>query len=348
MPTEQEIKDARIKAQQYAELSGEPYVEPFPDAIVEEIAPVIDEKKELSNEELVKMLNERAGIQLNSLEDLKPQPTEDEIRAAKEKREADKLAFGLGTGRFKKEEYDAFQQAQADKLGIIKTEIAAKIQAAYPELTEDQVAEKVAIYTGANLEDDVLRAEREAELLQLADNKLQSQFKNIINLDTDFEQHEQGITNKANFENKVKAALPVYQKDLSTVLSGLSVIEVPVNDLKNPENNHTVKLSFSEDDLKEVEDAFLDPDQIIRHVKEGYTPDKIKGEAEMVLIKKHFARLVSQGAKDYNSAQKEKYLNGRKGLMPGNTTIDIANDNLSKGNEQVYQELIDSSDEKQT
>lgn len=353
--TDQEKQDARIKAQQYADLSGEPYVDPYPESatpVVETPAtePVVEKpvnKDQLSNEDLIKMLNERAGIKLNSFDDLKPQPTADELREQAEKREANKLAYGLSTGKFKKEDYDAFQQAQTNKMEVITAEITDKITTANPDLTADQVAEQVAMYTLSNLpEDSILRQERQAELILLADSKIKNKYKNIVNLDIDFEQHEQGVTNKTNFENKVKASLPVYRTDLATALSSLRTIEVPVNDTKNPENDATVTLTFSDADIKEVEDAFLHPDQIVRQVKDGFTLESIKEEAETVLLKKHFARLVSQASKNYNSIQKEKYIQGRKGMLPKDGNIDISDDDLNVGNEKLYEELIQSSEEK--
>ena len=253
------------------------------------------------------------------------------------------LAFGLSTGKFKKDEYDTYQLAQANKLANIKIEITEKIQAANPELTEAQVAEKVALYTFEHLEEgDVLRTTREQELLEMADSRLKNKYKNIVNLENDFEQYEQGINNKTNLENKVKAALPVYQNDVATVLGSLRSFEVPVNDTQNPANNVMVKLEFSDDDLREVQAALTTPDAIVRQVKNGYTVDQLKEEVELVLIKKHFNRLVSKAAKDYNSVQKDKYIKGLKGLLP-EKNLDIADDNLGNGNEAIYQELIDSA-----
>lgn len=349
-----QILDARKNAQVYADLQGKEYVDPHPDFDEAGIKiqatppannsniviPAVDE--ELSADKLIEMLAKK-GIKVNSLEDLQPKQTPEEIEAAEQKRKSDMLAYGLSTGKFKKEEYDFYQQATANKIAIITSDLTEKIKAAHPELTEEQVEEKVANYTMAHLPaDDVLRVQREQELIELADSRLQKKFKNIYSLESDFDQHLQGINNKTNFENKVKAALPVYQQDVTTVLSQMQNLTVTVPDTKNPTNSLNVELKFSDTDLNELRDALLTPDNIVRQVKNGYTVDQLAKEAKAVLLTQHFDRLISQAAKDYNSKQKELYLRGRKGLIPDAHTLDVSDDNLEGGLQEIYDQLKQS------
>ncbi len=353
--TPDQIEAARNKARVYAELQGIEYVDPFPDADggnTEEKPDgdkppvVIASNSDLTDEQLLEMLTKK-GINVSSLEDLRPKLTEEEIQAAKDKRKNDMLAFGLTHGKFKAEEYDAFQKLTSNKMDLIKSDLVEKIKLANPELTQDQIDEQVALYTFANREeDDVLRIQREQELIELADSKLQKQFKNIYNLENDFEQYEQGVTNKTNFENKVKAALPVYQKDVASVLGGLKAFQVPIPDTKNPANTVMVDVKFSDADLKELEDALLLPDNIVRQVKNGYTVDQLQREAKTVLLTQHFDRIISQTAKDYNSIQKEKYIRGQKGIMPQFGTLDISSDDMGSLNSDVYNDLIKEAEGK--
>ena len=351
----EQILDARKNAQVYADLQGKEYVDPHPDfdeAGIKiqaappannsnTVIPIVDE--ELSTDKLLEMLAKK-GIKVNSLEDLQPKQTPEEIEAAEQKRKSDMLAYGLSTGKFKKEEYDFYQQATANKIAIITSDLTEKIKAAHPELTEEQVEEKVANYTMAHLPaDDVLRVQREQELIELADSRLQKKFKNIYSLESDFDQHLQGINNKTNLENKVKAALPVYQRDVDSVLGQFKKIVVPVNDTKNPANNIDVELEFSDTDLNELRDALLTPDNIVRQVKNGYTVEQLQKEAQAVLLTQHWERLISQAAKSYNSKQKDLYLRGRKGLMPDAHTLDISDDNLAGGLQDIYDQLKDSA-----
>jgi hypothetical protein len=348
MTLEQKQEDWK-KRKGYAELKGEAFDEPFPEADKPADPPASDalppepKAAELTDESVIAFLNEK-GIKTTNLQDLMPQPSAEEIAQAKQKRTTDMLAYGLSTGKFKKEEYDAFQNESANKLAVamaeIETTLTEKIKAANPDLTQDQVAEQVAQYTFSNLpEDSILRKEREQELLLMADGKLKNKYKNIYGLEADFEQHEQGMINKTNRENKVQAALPVFQKDIDAVLGSLSFMEVPVNDTQNEKNNATVKVTFNETDLKEVKESFLHPDNVVRQLTNGYTVDELKEQAELMLLKKHFPRLISQAAIDYNSGQKDKYMKARKGLRD-KETVDVSDDNLEVNeNTKFYDDL---------
>ena len=90
---------------------------------------------------------------------------------------------------------------------------------------------------------------------------------------------------------------------------------------------------------------FLTTDQINRAVKEGLTFEQIKGEAELVLVKKHLPDLISQAAKKYSTIQKDKYIAGRKGLNSNLDGIDVQNDNLKNETDKQYAELIASAAE---
>lgn len=357
----EQIQDARKTAQAYADLKGEAYVDPHPDFDEHGVkiaqqppaaggapdannsnAPIVADD-ELPTEKLLAMLAKK-GINVNSLEDLRPKQTPEEIEAAEQKRKSDMLAYGLSIGKFKKEEYDSFQQATANKMAIVTADLTEKIKTAFPEFTPEQVEEKVAQYTMAHLPaDDVLRVQREQELIELADTRLQKKFKNIYDLESDFDQHLQGITNKTNFENKVKAALPVYQKDVDAVLGQMQNLTVTVPDTKNPANSLNVELKFSDTDLNELKDALLTPDNIVRQVKNGYTVEQLAKEAKAVLLTQHFDRLISQAAKDYNSKQKEIYIRGRKGLFNETGTVDVSDDTLASGLQDVYDQLKQSA-----
>lgn len=336
-------QEARVLAQQYAELQGTEYVDPYPETPADELdEPKPDEIKEPSNEEILVLLNKR-GIAVSSLDDLKPQPTEAEIQAAKENRESEMLAYGLGTGKFKKEEYDAYQLAQANKIGVIKDELQVEMAEMFPELSEEAILEKIAQYTFEHLEEnDPLRQRREKELLAQAESKIKDKYKNIANLANDYDQHQQGLTNKTNTEQKIKAALPVYQADLAKALEGLQNIQVPVNDTKNPANNVMIPVKFSDTDIAEIREAFLNPDIIIGRVQNGYTQEQLQGETKAALIVKHWDRILVQYAKDYNSQMKAGYIRGVKGLK-SELNPDISDDNLDNNPHNAqYQDLLEN------
>lgn len=334
-------QEARVLAQQYAELQGTEYVDPYPETPAPE-TPETPKEDEVSDEQLLALLKKR-NISVSSLDELIPQPTEEELATAAAKRESEMLAYGLGTGKFKKEDYDAYQLAQANKIGVIKDELVTEMTEMFPDLSEEAILEKIAQYTFEHLDEtDPMRLRREKELLAQAESKIKDKYKNIANLANDYDQHLQGLTNKTNNEQKVQAALPVYKADLSVALESLKGLTVSVNDTKNPANDIQIPLSISDTNLEELRDAFMQTDIILGKVKTGYSQEQLQGEVLAAFKLQHWSRLVSQAAKDYNSIQKESYIRGVKGLK-SELNPDIASDNLDTNpNNALYQDLIDN------
>jgi len=342
--TEEQKQEERIKAQQAAEFMNIPYVDPFP-ASEEQQLPDDPPEPELSNDQLLELLNKRTGIVLSSLDDLKPKPTPEEIAAEAEKRNTEMLTYGLSQGKFKKEDYDAYQLALSNKKDLVRSEITAQLTEANPEIAPEAIQEMVANYLFENLDEThPLRMAREKEIATLSDLQIKKKYKNIVDLPKDYEQYEEGLNKQVNFEKKVKATLPVYKSDVQKALQSLKSFSVPVPDSKNPENTVVVDLEYADADLKEVEELLLTNDQIVRAVKEGISFDQIKGEAELVLVKKHLPRLISQAAKKYNATQKDGYIHGRKGMNSGSDHIEVHNDNDQKTElDAIYDQMIASS-----
>ena len=78
--TDAKKQEERVKAQQYAELMNEPFVDPYPelDTPAGPPPPPNQLNDELSDEQLVELLKKR-GATISSLEDLKPKPTPEEL-----------------------------------------------------------------------------------------------------------------------------------------------------------------------------------------------------------------------------------------------------------------------------
>jgi len=346
--TEDQKQEERIKAQQYAELMGETYVDPYPEPAPDQNQPVIQQVNpdELSEEALLALVNKRTGGSLASLDALKPQPTAEEIAKKEEERKAAMVAYGTTSGKFTQTEYDSYQQALANKIAVVREDVKAQFSTAFPELSPEAIEEKVANYFFENLDPtSTERVAREKELLTLSDIKINDKFKNIVNLPNDYAQHEEGLNKESNFKRKVEATLPVYTADVNKALQSLQHFNVEIPDTKNPANNVTVELDYADNDLKEVADLLLSSDQVNKAVAEGRTSfEQIKEIADFVLWKKHGPRLISQAAKKYSTFQKESYIAGRKGLL-NNTTdqIDITNPDLKTELDDQYDQMIASA-----
>jgi len=341
--TEQQKESEREKARQYAELMGIEYVDPYPAAAP--AAPVTEpvDFSTVSDDVLLELINKRTGTVLSNLNDLKPKPTPEEIQAQQKEREDKMLAYGLTAAKFTKDDYDSYLNATANKIAFIRSDVAAQIRVANPELTEEAVEEKVSQYLFEHLDqNDSLRKAREKELLTFAEIKIKNTYPNIVNLSSDYATYEEGINNKATFDRKVQATLPVYTADVTRALESLRSFTVQIPDTKNPQNNVAVELGYDDNDLKEVSDLLLSNGQVLKAVKEGYTIEQLKEISELMLWKKHGPRMISQAAKKYNATQKEGYLAGRKGLTAADSIV-VQDENLESSLEGVYKELLASS-----
>lgn len=339
-----EKAEKRLLAQQYSELSGEPYVEPFPETPADPNKTVITpEAKKVSDDEVMAFLKEK-GIAVNSIDDLKPKPTEAELAVIETKKREDRKLYGITNGKFTLDEYVAYEQAKNNKLGIIRDEVRSQLATAFPDLEEAAIEEKISNYLFEHLpEGDPMRVAREKELMEIAGNRINSKFKNIVSLDADFEQHSQGETNKANFLRKVEATLPVLKSDVEQAIASFKVYDMSIEDVNNTGKSMTIPFELPEEGAAELQAAFLSPKEVERRVKEGYTIDQIKEELELVILKKYKNQMFANLVKMYNSNEKANYLAGRKGLGAENI-LDIASD-IEDGSPHAdeYKQLLQSA-----
>lgn len=290
--------------------AADPIVTPKADTVI------TPESKELSDTELLELLNKR-NIKVASLEELKPKATDEEIKAAAEKRKNDVIAFGLKENKFKKEDYDNLIKAESDKEKFLFSSFAAELKQQNPNISDDEIQNEWSVFTLSNLEDgDFKKNQRKKELNELAELKLKNQFSSIYNVEKEYSAYEQNQNQNAAFTQKVQAAFPVYQKDVQSVIEKLKSQKVTIEDTQNPANNVDVEITYNDADLKELQDAFLDKTEIIKRIKNGYTVEAMIEDADMFLWKKHKGRHLSKAAKDYNSIQQDKYLAGRHGIVP--------------------------------
>jgi hypothetical protein len=315
--------------------------EPKPTTPAASSEPVVVVPKELSDDELIGLLQKK-GINLKSIEDLKPKPTPEEIAQAEQERKNKVLAFGLETNKIKKDDYDAYQKASANKINFLYEDFAKDLKNANPDITEEEIQNEWKEYTFSDLDESSIKKQRrQKELNELADLKLKSQYNSIFNLDNEYAKHEQKQNEDYSFKRKVEAALPVYQKDVDDVLDSFKTpSKFIIEDTQNAANNVEIELSYNDADLKELKDAFLSKDQLIKRIQNGYTVEAMKAEADMFLWNKHKGRHLSKAAKDYNSKQQEKYLHGRKGIIPNKELVIESDEQPATVTTQFWKDVL--------
>lgn len=292
--------------------------------------PKTEVKADLTDAEILAMLEKR-GIKVNSFDDLKKPETPEEIAARAEKRKNDALAWGLQNGKVKKEDYDTFQKLNTNKYQVLFDDFAAIAKEQDPAATDEDIQNNFQEYIQNN----------KKFLEELADSRIKNKFSPIFNLENEYTKFEESENSKSNLKRQVEAAMPVYKSDVKTALNSIKKIDFVIEDKENTSNNVPVSFEFTDADLKEVEDALFDGNQALTRIKNGYSQDTIKQEARLFLIDKKLSQLVTTAAKNYNSAQKEKYFMARK-----NTNLqrefDISTPDLKTDRDKIYEELVAS------
>lgn len=281
--------------------------------IANEIPAPVKTNTELSDEELLKILQSR-NITVSSLDDLKPKPTQEELDAQAAARQNKILAYGLETGKVKREEYDIFNQqlSKKDQIAVSKFESELRKDSS---LTEDQIQDALKDYTLSMLdEENPARKYRQQELEKLGEYELKEKYKSIFDLPSEYDKHEQSELSKAQLKRKVEAGLAVYKADLEKVIDTLKKEDFVIGD-ENGENE-TISFEYSEDALKELRKTLTNPDFVVSQISQGYTLENLTETASLLLIAKNRLGQISHAAKKYNSNQKEKYIQGRKGIVP--------------------------------
>lgn len=277
-----------------------------------------NEDADISDDKLLAFLNKR-GISVSSFEELKkPEPakTEEERQAEQRKRKENALVWGIQTNRIKKEDYDELTRLQVNKMDLVVDEFVDFIKEKSPDLTDEEIQEKINEYTLSNYDDtDPIKIKRQNDLLELADRRLKKKFSSIYNLDREFDVYEQSQLSERELQNKVAQQTPLYKNNLEKVVEECRAWKHTIEDSQNPDNNLVVDLTFSEDDLKEVREAFSNSDLVLQKIKNGFNVEEISNEVRSFLLIKHAPRLFNKIAKDYNSVQKEKHMMARKGMV---------------------------------
>ncbi len=285
---------------------------------------------EPTDAELLAWLGKR-GVNIQSFDDLKKTETPEEIAAKAEKRKNDALAWGYANGKIKKEQHEALVKLNTNKFAVLYDDYAAIAKEQDPTVTDEDIQQNFQEYTATN----------KKFLEELADNRIQKQFSPIFNLEKEYSIYEEGENGKAATRRQIEAATPVYKADVKSALSTIKKIDFVIEDKENAANNYPVSFEFSDADLKEVEDLLFDGNEALKRIKGGYSQDAIKQEAKLFLIDKKLPQMLTHVAKNYNSAQKEKYYMARKNT---NLTrdLDISMPDLKSDKEDVYAQLIQS------
>jgi len=263
--------------------------------------------QELTDEELLEIASKKSGRKITSWDELKPKPEEIDKEKLAEKREADKLSFGLQKGLFNKKQFENFISDSKDPIGLVyaaELQEAKKEDPAWDEEKEKEFKDEFEEKFGLNLDQTSSKFKRgQKQLNIIAENILKSTYAPIYNLESEYGRHESETNQQAANKQKILETAPVYKKEIDEIVTGLSTVDFPFG------KDETYTVPVSQEIRDSVKEILLDRDFVSSQILKRYKKEEIAQIATNMVITQNYPALAYEAAKLYR-AKHEKGVRG--------------------------------------
>lgn len=286
-------------------------------------APVV---QELTDDQLLEAISKKSGRKVTSWDELKPKPEEVDKEKEAERRESEKLTFGLKKGLFNKKQYEGFIADSKNPTGLVyaaELNEAKKDDPAWDEEKEKEFREEFETKFGLTLDQSSSKYKRgQKQIGIIAETILRHSYSPIFNLEGEYSKYESEQNRQKDNQDKIIAAAPVYKKDVEEAVSKLATIEIPFGEEK-------YEVPVSKEIRDSIQERLMDQEFVSSQILKGYSKEEVDQIAYNMTISENFATLAHEAAKKY----REKHEKGVRGIPEGGK--------LGKGEDQ-YQNLTDS------
>jgi hypothetical protein len=244
-----------------------------------------DVTSELDDASLLALLEKR-GIKVSSIEELTPK---EDAAVIAEKRESAKISYGLNKGTITKKQYENFVVDSRDPKNLVFGQYHADAKAEDPNLTDDQIQEDFVMEFGLDAEAGTRKHKYGQQKLSLLANKmLQEKYPAILSLDNDFTSYETEQRNLSQIQAKVKAGMPVYNKDVDDVFVELEKINTKFSD------DEEYVVPALKESLESIKSQFLDSKYAAGKIVNGYKKEDLKEIAFTTFLRQNFPYLAKE------------------------------------------------------
>lgn len=290
--TEEETKVEEVKAEVKTEEA-----KPAQEEIKKEVVTA-----ELSDEELVALLNKRKGITLASLDDLLPK--EDPEKAA-EKKEASKIAYAFQNELISKKEYEAYVKDKDNIKELVLRDFIADAKSDNPELTDEEIADEFNEKYGLSSEETSNKFKRgQKELKVMFDKLLKEKHAKYYEIDSKYSEYERSESAQSEKKKKIAAALPQYAKNVKEAREALMKLKFPFAE------GEEYEVAIPDDILSKLERGWLEESIAENQILSGATKDQIKDSMEMAILKGHMTTIL----KSVVTNALQKHAKGTQGI----------------------------------
>jgi hypothetical protein len=250
------------------------------------------------------------GIDIKDLSDLAPKKSDEDAKKEAEKREVEKLSFGLKKGLFNRSQYESFVSDRKDKMGLVyqvELDEAKKEDSDWNEDKELEFRQDFESRFGINDDPDSSSYKRgQKRLSVLHESLLKSTYSSIYGLDAEYSKHEQSIREQKERQDKIIQGAPIYKQDVTDVVKGLEKVKVPLG-------KDEFEVSVSPDILQKVSEYLLDEEFVSRQILKGHKKENLQAVAVNLLKAEYFNELAFAAANLYRM----KHEKGSRGIPEG-------------------------------
>lgn len=285
-------------------------------------------EKEIDDAAVIAYLNKQ-GIQAASLEDLKKPATPEDKEKIAERKEAEKLSWGLSNGKFTRKEYETLIKDSTDPEKLAFTDYYEKAKAEDPTLAEDQIQAEFAELYGLNEDVNSRKYKAGQQNLKIVSGQiLKSKHEKIFSLDSEYAAHEQTQAFTKQREQKVIQQAPAYKKDVQDVMKDIKKITAQFDDKESYETEAADEL------MQKVEREFLSTNYAASKIEKGWTKEELKEIAITRVLREGFPILAKEIAVQYHNRK----VAGTKGIPPGGTAKKDLKTPLTEAQQQMVDE----------
>lgn len=254
---------------------------------------------ELTKEQQEEIVKKYLGItDLNEVvkkSEIKKDPTPEEIEAAREQRENEKIAYALKSGKFSRKQYESFIADAKDPISLVLTQYSQEQKALDPTLTNEEIETEFNSKFGLDTAEDSRQHKRGLkEIGLLAENILKQNYENIYKLDSEFDSYENQQLTQKQLSEKLISEAPVYKAAVEEIYTGLK--KVPI-DLGNGEK---YEVEFPDEIINSFKERELNTEYAASQIKAGYTKEQKAEAAKMAMVFENLPFFIKQVADKIN------------------------------------------------
>lgn len=266
----------------------------------------VDDKKidtsaatELTKEQQEEIVKKYLGItDLNEVvkkSEIKKDPTPEEIEAAKDQRENDKIAYALQKGKFSKKQYESFIADSKDPISLVLAQYSQEQKALDPTLTDEEIEGEFNSKFGLDTKEDSRQYKRGVkEINLLAENILKQNYQSIYQLDSEFDSYENQQLTQKELSEKLISEAPVYKAAVEEIYTNLKKVHIDLG------NGEKYEVEFPDEVINSFKERELNTEYAASQIKAGYTKDQKAEAAKMAMVFENLPFFIKQVADKIN------------------------------------------------